>query len=162
MPIRLRSSIVAFALFSGRAAAEVVCPSGGLDLKPGVEVIKAMHAYTGTDGKTHIDSIDVAGKTGRYFNDRTVLTQFDLGNPERAVIVYGHPDMYIPQHPAPYPEKFLIIAGSSTLVLPGGETYELKPGTLFVADDTTGTGRSGSAGPCGYVAIDFQYAREAK
>ena len=155
---------VTLALAAGTAAAaDLDCSvKGGLQFTPGVEVIKAMRSYTGADGQTHVEQIDVKGKTGSYFHNKTVLTQFDLGAPERAVIVYGHPNMEIPQHPAPYPEKFLIIAGSSTMTLPSGEVYHLEPGTLFIAEDTTGTGRSGAAGPCGYVAVDFQYKKEAR
>lgn len=155
----LTGMLLALACGAAMAAAPDCSVKGGLELTPGVEVIKAMRSYTGSDGHTHVEEIDVKGKTGSYFNNKTVLTQFDLGQPERAVIVYGHPNMEIPQHPAPYPEKFLIIAGSSTMTLPGGETYHLTPGTLFIAEDTTGTGRSGSAGPCGYVAVDFQYKK---
>ena len=146
----------------GVARAQEACPSGGLDLKPGVEVIKAMRAYTGPDNNSHVEIVDVKGVTARYFNNKTVLTQFDLGDPERVVIVYGHPNMEIPKHPAPYPEKFLIIAGSSTLELADGTKHHLKPGTLFIAEDTTGNGRSGRAGPCGYVAIDLQYKKPPK
>ena len=161
---RLAAIVLALAscAASNHALAKPSCPSGGLNLKPGVEVIKAMRAYTGADGNSHVETVEIKGVTGRFFNNKTVLTQFDLGNPEKVVIVYGHPNMEIPKHPAPYPEKFLLIAGSATLELHDGTKHHLKPGTLFIAEDTTGTGRSGRAGPCGYVAIDLQYKKEVK
>ena len=162
-----RHVLISFACAAASATAATTpstapeCASGGLSLKPGIEVIEAIRSFTGADGNTQLEKVEIKGTTKSFYNNKTTLTQFDLGDPTKAVIVYGHPNMEIPQHPAPYPEKFLIIAGSSTIELPNGTKYEIKPGTLFISEDTTGTGRSGRSGPCGYVAIDFQY-KDAK
>jgi opacity protein-like surface antigen len=157
LTFRSALALLLVAVASTALAEDVVCPSGGLDLKPGVEVIEAYRTYTGADGNSHVEKVEVKGFTGRYFNNTAVLTQFDLGDPSKVVIVYGHPNIEIPQHPAPYKEKFLIIAGSSTMFFPDGTKLEMKPGTLFLSEDTSGTGRSGRAGPCGYIAVDIQY-----
>lgn len=150
--------MAASAVSFGAVAAEEACPPlAGLGLKPGIEIIEAVRAYTGADGQSHVEKVELKGETKRFFNNTTVLTQFNLGDPSAVVIVYGHPNAYIPKHPAPYREMFLIIEGSSVLELADGTKHHFKPGSLFIAEDTTGEGRSGRAGPCGYVAIDIQF-----
>ena len=116
-----------------------------------------MRSYTGKDGQSHLETVEVKGNTMRSYSNKSVLTQFDLGDPTRALIAFGHPAMEIPQHSAPYPEKFPIVAGSSTIELPDAPVREIKSGTLFFSEDTTGAGRLGWSGPRGYISIDLQY-----
>jgi hypothetical protein len=74
-------------------------------------------------------------------------------------MVYGQPNITIPVHPAPYREIFIIVAGSSQMVMPDGQKLDLVPGTMLIADDVGVTkGRGGSAGPCGYIAIDLAFS----
>ncbi len=143
--------------FSAVAAEEACPPLAGLGLKPGIEIIEAIRTYTGPDNQSHIEKVELKGETKRFFNNTTVLTQFDLGDPSAVVIVYGHPNAFIPKHPAPYREMFLILEGSSILELADGTKHQFTPGSLFIAEDTTGEGRTGRAGPCGYVALDIQF-----
>ena len=121
------------------------------------KVLKMYRAYTGPDGKSKIETVDVAGKGGVYYGGKVSLTQFDFGDPTKVVIVYGHPNMVIPPHPSPYREIFLILSGSSEVVLADGKRYPLTPGTMLLSEDQGSTGRGGSSGPCGYVAIDLQF-----
>lgn len=121
------------------------------------KLLKLHRAYTGTDGQSKIETIDLEGKGGVYYDGKVTLTQWDFGDPTKTVIVYGHPNMEIPPHPSPYREIFLIVSGSSVVTLADGSEYRLQPGAIFLSEDQNAKGRGGRSGPCGYVAIDFQY-----
>lgn len=121
------------------------------------KLLKLYRAYTGSDGQSKIETIDLEGKGGVYYDGKVTLTQWDFGDPTKAVIVYGHPNMEIPPHPSPYREIFLIVSGSSVVTLADGREFALEPGSMLLSEDQKATGRGGRSGPCGYVAIDFQY-----
>ncbi len=126
------------------------------------KIVKIHRAYTGPDGESRIETIDLKGEGGVYYGGKVSLTQFALGDPSNVVIVYGHPNMEIPPHPSPYREIFLIVSGSSTVMLKDGTKYHMTPGTLLLSEDQSSkTGRGGTSGPCGYVAVDFQYKNAA-
>lgn len=126
------------------------------------KIIRLYRAYTAADGESRIETIDLKGEGGVYYGGKVSLTQFPLGDPANVTIVYGHPHMDIPPHPSPYREIFLIVSGSSTVVLKDGTEFQLTPGSMLLSEDQTSkTGRGGKSGPCGYVAIDFQYKNDA-
>lgn len=139
------------------------CQRLGVDFARTGKIMKLYRAYTGADGESKIETIDLKGEGGVYYGGKVSLTQFPLGDPSNAVIVYGHPDMAIPPHPSPYREIFLIVSGSSTVTLKDGTKYHLTPGSMLLSEDQASkSGRGGQSGPCGYVAIDFQYKMPAK
>ncbi len=121
------------------------------------KLLKLYRAYTGADGQSKIETVDLEGKGGVYYDGKVTLTQWDFGDPTKAVVVYGHPNMEIPPHPSPYREIFLIVSGSSVVTLPDGSEFPLQPGAMLLSEDQNAKGRGGRSGPCGYVAIDFQY-----
>lgn len=133
------------------------CASGDVPLGRAVEVVEAWRAFKGADGLSHVEAIKIPGKTGTYYGGKVTVTQFDLGTPSHASIVYGQPNMEIPVHPAPYRETFILLSGSSRIILSNGEIYPLKPGSMFVAEDLGTPGRGGKSGPCGYVALSLAY-----
>lgn len=139
------------------------CETLGADFARTDKILKMYRAFTGDDGESKIEQIDIQGEGGVYYGGKVSLTQFSLGDPSNVVIVYGHPNMEIPAHSAPYREIFLIVSGSSTVTLKDGTQFDLFPGSMLLSDDMTSkSGRSGASGPCGYVAIDFQYKPVAK
>ena len=122
------------------------------------DIVEAWHALRGPDGVSRVERVALPGKRGSYFGGSVKLTQFALGQPDRVVLVNGSPNMTIPPHAAPYREIFIILAGSSQMIMPDGGTIELKPGSLFIADDVGVTkARGGRSGPCGYIALDLQF-----
>jgi quercetin dioxygenase-like cupin family protein len=145
------------------AALAAACPTLGADFARSGKVLKLYRAYTGADGKSKIETIDLPGTDGVYYGGKVSLTQFGLGDPANAVIVYGHPGMDIPPHRSPYREVFLILSGSSTIELADGTVYDMKPGSMLLGEDQDSrSGRGGKSGPCGYVAVDFQFKGAAK
>ena len=138
------------------------CKAVNITMGRAVEVVRAYRAYKGADGLSHVETIAIPGKTGVYYEGKVTVTQFDLGDPTRASIVYGAPNMTIPVHPAPYKETFIILSGSSLIRTSDGKTYPLGPGSMFVAEDLDTPGRGGSSGPCGYVALSLSYKDAAR
>jgi hypothetical protein len=160
--------IVALALFATAGCAHAAqrgvltaqqmaaCPTLGADFAR-TKVLKLYRAYTGPDGHSKIEEKEIDGKDGVYYEGTVSLRQFGLGDPTNVVIVYGHPNMKIAPHPSPYREIFLIVSGSSAIELHDGTRVELKPGSMVLSEDQGSKGRGGTSGPCGYVAIDFQF-----
>lgn len=138
------------------------CQKDGIDIARAVDVVEAYRAYKGADGLSHIEKIEIKGSKGVYYEGKVRVTQFDLGDPSGASFVYGEPNMDIPFHKVPYRETFIILSGSSIAKDGKGKAYPLKPGSMFIADDVGTPGRSGSSGPCGYVALSLAYKEPAK
>jgi len=144
------------------AAQKARCETLDADFARTGRIVKMYRAYVGSDGESRIETIDLPGQGGVYYGGKVSLTQFGLGDPSNVVIVYGHPHMDIPLHRSPYREVFLILSGSSTVELPDGTHFDMKPGSLMLSEDQASkTGRGGKSGPCGYVAVDLQYKTPA-
>lgn len=156
--MRMPSILVAIAvLAAGAPVAAKGCDSVKLALGRDMTVVKALRAFKGPDGASHIEPAEIPGVEGAYYGGSVKLTQFALGDPSNVSLVYGHPNIDIPVHPAPYREIFILLSGSSEIRLADGKTYPLGPGSMLIAEDMGSTGRGGKAGPCGYVAIDLQF-----
>jgi hypothetical protein len=136
-------------------AAAVPCRTPALSFSYEAPVLDMVRIYTGADGLSHAEPMPLAGQTSTYLG--AVLHQFALGDPSNVVIVSGPPDFHIPQHPAPYREFFLILAGSSVIELSDGTEQPLTPGSMVFFEDVTGPGHAGRFGACGYVAVDMQF-----
>ena len=157
----------ALALLAATSAAPALakavrCQAGGIDIARGVDVVEAYRAYKGADGLSHIERTKIPGKKGVFYGGTVRVTLFDLGDPSGASFVYGEPNMTIPVHPVPYRETFIILSGSSVVKDGLGKTYPLGPGSMFIADDLGTPGRSGTSGPCGYVALSLAFKAPAK
>ena len=133
------------------------CPTNEITLGRGVDVLNVQRTFKGADGQSHIGTIKLPGTTKSFYGGKTTLTQFDLGQPTRVMLVYGHPNIEIPKQPSPYREIFILLSGSSFMEMPDGAVIERKPGDMVVVEDQGTPGRSGRAGPCGYVALDLQF-----
>ena len=151
----MKRLISILALLGAAATADAQCLTRELTLGRDTTVIEIFRVYSGTDGKSYGELIKLQGSQTTYLG--AVLTQFGLGDPSNVVIVHGPPNFAVPSHPAPYREMFLILSGSSTVILSGGQRHELKPGSVVLFEDTSGQGHAGEFGPCGYVALDLQF-----
>ncbi len=141
------------------------CKRGPVDIGREGQAIHLYHLFSGPDGKSHLDTVAIEGKDSAFFagaGNPAIFTQFKLGAPSNVVIVRGPPNVQLPTHPAPYREIFLTVSGSTVMMLPDGTKQELGPGDMLLTEDVTGTtGHSGLTGPCGYVAVDFQFKTPA-
>lgn len=160
--IRLALAMIAATAATPTLAKAVRCQAGGVDIARAVEVVEVFRAFKGDDGLSHIEQIKITGKKGIYYEGKVRVTQFGLGDPTGASLVYGEPNMTIPIHPVPYRETFIILSGSSVVKDGVGKSYPLAPGSMLIADDLGTPGRSGTSGPCGYVALSLAYKEPAK
>ena len=159
---RLALLLIAANLTAPALAKVARCQAGGIDIARGVDVIEAYRAYKGADGLSHIERIKIPGTKGVFYDGKVRVTLFDLGDPTGASFVYGEPNMTIPVHPVPYRETFIILSGASEVKDGLGKSYPLRAGSMLIADDLATPGRSGTSGPCGYVALSLAFKGSAK
>jgi hypothetical protein len=91
----------------------------------------SMHRmYTGDDGETHVEEIDLANRP-------------DLANIQAATgIVFRSvpPDYFSDFHNAPRRQYIIIVEGGMEIELGDGSVHQFGPGSVVLAEDLTGRG----------------------
>ena len=91
--------------------------------------------YTDTDGETHFEDIAVELGNSRNGSNLSAL------HPASGVIFRQSPaDQFIDWHPAPRRQYVVTLAGEAEVEASDGEIRRLGPGTIMLAEDTTGKG----------------------
>ena len=91
--------------------------------------------YTGPDGKTKVEEIDVPLKAqgrGTELSETVAVTGLQFRRTNR--------DYFIDWHPAPARQFVITLSGESEIELEGGRKLRLGPGHILLAEDTTGQG----------------------
>ncbi|MBV8087281.1 MAG: hypothetical protein JO247_20920 [Chloroflexi bacterium] len=88
--------------------------------------------YTGPDGKTHIEEMDLAS--------HPQLTQ--AMNAEHIVFRSAPPGNFIDWHPAPRRQFVITISGQGEIGLEDGTKIVFGPGHVNLAEDLTGKGHT--------------------
>jgi uncharacterized cupin superfamily protein len=103
--------------------------------KGGMETMKYTHIYTGSDGLSHFEDVDMpmtSGTSGSQASElmkatgvsfRTTGADFDLS-----------------WHNAPRRQFVVWLEGTSEIVASDGTTRRFGPGDILLAEDTTGKG----------------------
>ena len=97
--------------------------------------IKVTRIYTGEDGKTHAEELDVPLGPPRKFSE--------MSEPVAVTNVQfrrSSPDYFIDWHTAPRRQYVITLSGESEVVIGDGSTIRLHPGHILLAEDTTGQG----------------------
>ena len=97
--------------------------------------IKVTRIYTGDDGKTHAEELDVPLGPPRNFSE--------MSEPVAVTNVQfrrSSPDYFIDWHTAPRRQYVITLSGESEVVIGDGSTIRLHPGHILLAEDTTGQG----------------------
>ena len=98
--------------------------------------IKITRIYTGADGKTHAEEIDVPLSPGRR-----ATTELSEQVPVTSVqFRRNSPAYYIDWHTAPRRQYVITLAGESEVEIGDGTRIRLHPGHILLAEDTTGQG----------------------
>ena len=98
--------------------------------------IKVTRIYTGEDGKTHAEEIDVPLSPGRR-----ATTDLSETVPVTSVqFRRNSPAYYIDWHTAPRRQYVITLAGESEVEIGDGTKIRLHPGHILLAEDTTGQG----------------------
>jgi hypothetical protein len=91
--------------------------------------------YAGPDGESHFEDIEVAMQPGRGSSMLSELI------PAKGVIFrQSAADQYIDWHPAPRRQFVVTLSGQAEVEASDGEVRKIGPGTVMLADDTTGKG----------------------
>ncbi|CAA9588096.1 MAG: hypothetical protein AVDCRST_MAG18-4288 [uncultured Thermomicrobiales bacterium] len=91
--------------------------------------------YADADGETHFEDLDVALSPSPSGSDLSALY------PAAGVIFRRSPaDQFIDWHPAPRRQFVVTLAGEAEVEASDGEVRAIGPGTVMLAEDTTGKG----------------------
>ncbi len=97
--------------------------------------IKVTRIYTGDDGKTHAEELDVplgAPLGATEMSEPVAVTNVQFRRTS--------PDYFIDWHTAPRRQYVITLAGESEVEIGDGSTIRLHPGHILLAEDTTGQG----------------------
>jgi hypothetical protein len=91
--------------------------------------------YAGQDGESHFEDVDVEMQAGGGQSDLSAMI------PATGIIFRrSPPDQYIDWHPAPRRQFVITLAGEAEVEASDGEVRRIGPGTIMLAEDTTGKG----------------------
>ena len=97
--------------------------------------IKVTRIYTGEDGKTHIEELDVPLGPRRGATERSEpvpVTSFQFSR--------SSPDYFHDWHHAPRRQYVVTLAGEAEVEIGDGTTIRLHPGHILLAEDLDGQG----------------------
>ena len=103
-------------------------------------MIKITRLYTGTDGESHFEEIDLPpGKDGMDADQQTI--------PLKAMEIYFRESKNVPGggdllgwHKAPRRQLYIMLGGTLEIEVGDGSKRLFKAGDVFLAEDTTGRG----------------------
>ena len=95
--------------------------------------------YASSDGETHFEAVTVETSRIALAPQATGATASPLPVGE-LIFTAMDPGYFRPGHPAPRRQFVIVSAGELEITLSGGETRRFGPGSVFLADDTTGNG----------------------
>jgi hypothetical protein len=116
--------------------------------------MRIVRVYTGSDGKSHFEDVDVA------MGERGAAGRISAMVPARGVMfreVAGDYDLDF--HNAPRRQYVVNLTGSVDLEVGDGSRRRLGPGSILLAEDTTGQGHKscavdGQPRTCLFIPLD--------
>jgi hypothetical protein len=97
--------------------------------------IKVTRLFTGPDGKTHVEELEVPIKPqgrGTELSETVAVAGLQFRKTNQ--------DYNLDWHPAPRRQYVVTLSGESEVELTGGRKIRLGPGHILLAEDTTGQG----------------------
>ncbi|MGE0543560.1 MAG: hypothetical protein AB7R89_25640 [Dehalococcoidia bacterium] len=91
--------------------------------------------YSGPDGETHFEDVDVALNPGGGQSELSAMM------PATGIIFRrSSADQHIDWHPAPRRQFVITLSGEAEVEASDGEVRRIGPGTVMLAEDTSGKG----------------------
>lgn len=115
---------------------------------------RVFHLYSGPDGLTRAEQLDVVEPRGQEIATLLRRTAF------RVTLGGSQPNAGFGFHVANNPTLLIPLFGSMIIGLHDGTEYELKHGDLAYAEDCTGEGHISKSGPEGSFMVAVQLPRE--
>ncbi len=95
--------------------------------------IKVTRIYTGADGQTHAEELDVKLAPGSSeLSEMIKVTGLQFRRTP--------PNYFVDWHPAPQRQYVITLSGRGEIELAGGRKIPLVPGHILLAEDVTGKG----------------------
>jgi len=111
--------------------------------------VKVTRMYTGPDGKTHAEEIEIPLNPPRGASDRSDPIAISELQFVRTSTAYD-----LDWHTAPRRQYVVTVSGESEVVIGDGTRIRLYPGHIMLAEDTTGQGhRSRAVGDQDRIAL---------
>ena len=101
------------------------------------ETTTVTRLYTGTDGQSHAEDIEVAWRPAK---PRAELSESDSVRVTGAQFLRWPRGFVWEGHPASKRQYVIIISGHGEVDLVGGKKVQLAPGRILLAEDVTGKG----------------------
>jgi hypothetical protein len=102
--------------------------------------VNYVHLYTGDDGLSYFKDVEVP------MDDRGHGTELsDIFGATAMVMRRNTSDYELDYHTAPRRQFIINLTGTVEIVASGGETRQFGPGSIMLADDTTGKGHISKA-----------------
>lgn len=98
--------------------------------------MKYVRIYTGPDNLSHFEDVEVDFKPG------ATSSQAEPWAAKTLSFGYQPPEYNMDWHPAPRRQFVITISGEVEIVASGGEVRRFGPGSVFLAEDTTGKGHT--------------------
>ncbi len=119
--------------------------------------VKVTRIYTGPDGKTRVEEFDLPLKPRDKGSDVAAAIPLTTLQVRRTT-----PDYFLDFHPASRRQMVVTLAGESEIELEDGRKIRLGPGSILLAEDTTGKGHISRAVPGkDRIAFDIGLAETA-
>lgn len=108
--------------------------------------MKATRLYTGADGESHFEDIELPTKPDDP-NLKNFRPNGDImfRDPEASMIGGPQSGAPMPYHNAPHRLMYIMIGGELEIGVADGSSRVFKPGDIFIAEDTTGHGHTSKA-----------------
>jgi hypothetical protein len=133
--MRAKRLLLMSATVLGAGLLSMVVMQATLGAAQNAKPVKIHRFFTGPDGLTHAEEIEVKFDTGDGGNG---LYKF-LSN-SGAVLRRSPPGRVNDYHTASRRQYIVTLSGRAELVLSGGQTLKVGPGDIELAEDTTGKG----------------------
>ena len=97
--------------------------------------MRIFRIYAGADGESHFEDVEIPLHGAANSSSYSALV------PATGVIFRRSPaDQYLDWHPAPRRQYVITLSGRAEVEASDGEVRRIGPGTIMLAEDTTGKG----------------------
>ena len=131
----LARNLLILGLGFGLGACAMSLKSENKEQQSAFDPIKITRIYTGEDGRTHVEEVEVPLQTrgsGGALSEPVDVTQLMFRRTS--------PDYFLDWHNAPRRQYVITLSGEAEVELYDGTKVPLRPGTILLAEDTTGQG----------------------
>ena len=99
-----------------------------------------LRIYADAEGESHFEDVEFAFEEADFVPPAPPVLMTAFENASAYAFELVHPGWHGDPHPAPQRVMAVYLSGNGTIEASDGEIRELGPGTILLAEDTTGKG----------------------